>query len=109
MRTIEIYRNYGVLGSEKRNIYTFGGEHPNAKCSDKMTVIVPDGWDVYENQVGKTMVSSPWGWDYEINEILKDKNGLPSFQALDKDMYPQFKYLYTTEEMMEKKKENKRE
>ena len=30
MQTIEIYKNYGVLAAEKRNVYTFGAEHPHA-------------------------------------------------------------------------------
>lgn len=107
MKTIEKYCNYGVLASEKRKIYSFGGEHPHAKCSDKITVIVPDGWTVYENQFGSTMVSSPWGWDYQINDVLKDKKGRPVFQALDKDMYPQFAHLYTPEELMEKEEKEK--
>lgn len=107
MRTINIYCNYGVLGSEKMKIYTFGGEHPHATCSDKMTVVIPDGWEIYKNQVGQTMVTAPWGWDYEINEILKAKQTRPAFQALDKDMYPQFEYLYTPEELSEKEENEK--
>lgn len=27
MQEIKIYKNYGVLGAEKRNVYTYGGEH----------------------------------------------------------------------------------
>lgn len=85
MRTIEIYKNYGVLGSEKISVYSFGGEHPHATCSDKMTVAVPDGWEIYQNQMGQTMVTAPWGWDYEINEVLQG-NENPCFYAIDKNM-----------------------
>lgn len=85
MKTIEIYCNYGVLAAEKRNVYTYGAEHPHATCSDKMTVAVPEGWQVYQNQMGQTMVTAPWGWDYEINEVLKG-NEYPYFRAYDKDM-----------------------
>ena len=84
MKTIEIYCNYGVLAAEKRNVYTFGAEHPHATCSDRMTVVVPDGWELYQNQMGQTMVTAPWGWDYDINEVLAgDKS--PHFIAVDKD------------------------
>lgn len=85
MKTIEIYCNYGVLAAEKRNVYTYGAEHPHATCSDKMTVAVPEGWEVYQNQMGQTMVTAPWGWDYEINEVLQG-NEYPYFRAYDKDM-----------------------
>lgn len=92
MQTINIYKNYGVLAAEKRTVYTFGVEHPHATCSDKMTVIVPDGWEVYKNQIGQTMVTAPWGWDYEINEILQG-NEKPCFYAMDKDMKGHRVYL----------------
>ena len=107
MKTIEIYCNYGVLGSEKRKVYTFGGEHPHATCSDEVTVIVPNGWGIYENQYGETMVSSPWGWNYTVNEVLIDRKGHPAFQALDKDGNPHFEYLYTQEELLEKEEKKK--
>ena len=85
MKTIEIYCNYGVLAAEKRNVYTFGAAHPHATCSDKMTVVIPEGWEVFQNQMGQTMVTAPWGWDYEINEVLQG-NEYPCFRAYDKDM-----------------------
>ena len=85
METIEIYGNYGVLAAEKRNVYTFGAEHPHATCSDKITVKIPEGWEIYQNQAGETMVTAPWGWNYSINEVLQgDKK--PCFYALDKEM-----------------------
>lgn len=85
MNTIEIYCNYGVLAAEKRNVYTFGAEHPHATCSDKMTVVVPDGWELYQNQMGQTMVTAPWGWDYDINDVLQGDE-YPHFRAYDKNM-----------------------
>lgn len=53
MKTLEIYRNYGVLGAEKRNVFTYGGEHPTADCSDTLTVAVPDDWDLHETANGR--------------------------------------------------------
>lgn len=85
MKTIEIYCNYGVLAAEKRNVYTYGGQHPTATCSDKMTVVVPEEWELWENQMGKTMVTAPWGWDYDINEVLQG-NEYPYFRAYDNNM-----------------------
>lgn len=92
MKTIEIYCNYGVLAAEKRNVYTFGAPHAAATCWDKMAVVVPEGWEVYQNQMGQTMVTAPWGWDYEINEVLQG-NKKPCFYALDKDMQGHREYL----------------
>ena len=102
MKKIEIYCNYGVLAAEKRNVYTFGAEHPHATCSDKMTVVVPDGWGVYQNQMGQTMITAPWGWDYDINEVLTDINGRAAFRAMDKNMSYKTAYLFTPEEKKEK-------
>lgn len=92
MKTIEIYKNYGVLAAEKRNVYTFGAPHATATCSDKITVVVPEGWTIYQNQSGQTMVTAPWGWDYEINEVLHG-NEKPCFYALDKNMKGHRVYL----------------
>lgn len=83
MKTIEIYCNYGVLAAEKRNVYTFGNHHSNATCWDKIKVEIPTGWEPYENQMGQTMVTAPWGWNYEINEVLGG-NEKPCFYAKDK-------------------------
>ena len=47
-----------------------------------MTVEVPEGWELYENRIGKTMVTSPWGENYGINEVLQG-NEKPCFYALD--------------------------
>lgn len=108
MKTIEIYCNHGVLAAEKRYIYTFGAEHPHAICSGKMTVIIPDGWELYQSQMGQTMVTAPWGWDYDINDVLTDIKGA-AFRALDKNMSYKTAYLFTPEELGEKaNKENKR-
>lgn len=108
MKSIEIYCNYGVLAAEKRSVYTFGAEHLHATCSDKMTVVVPEGWELYQNEMGRAMVTAPWGWDYDINEVLTDINGRAAFRALDKNMSYKTAYLFTPEELEEKaNKENK--
>ena len=96
MNTIEIYCNYGVLAAEKRNVYTFGGEHPRATCSVNMFVVVPVGWELDQNQAGQTMVTAPWGWDYDINEVLQG-NEKPCFYALDKGMNGRRAYLEVVE------------
>ena len=83
-QTLEIYCNYGVLAAEKRNVYTYGAQHCNATCSDRMTVYVPEGWAAWDNPMGKTMVAAPWGWDYEVGEVLAGDK-YPHFEAKDRD------------------------
>ena len=38
----EIYKNYGVLGAEKRGIFTYGGQASTATCGDKFLVELPE-------------------------------------------------------------------
>lgn len=83
MKTFEIYRNYGCLAAEKRVIYTYGAEAETAVCSDEITVGVPDGWKLYETVSGKIACEAPWGWKYNINELLCG-NEYPYFSAIDK-------------------------
>lgn len=90
--TINIYKNYGVLAAEKRVVYTYGSEHCNATCSDVIAVLVPDGWEVFKNSFGQEMISAPWGWSYEINEVLAG-NEKPCFYALDPNMKEHTFYL----------------
>lgn len=85
MKTIDIYRNYRVLQYEKRNIYTYGGQHPYATCSDRLTVAIPQGWELYETLSGDLSVTAPWGSNYEINDVLSGDK-YPYFRAYDKDM-----------------------
>lgn len=102
MKALDVYCNYGVLAAEKRNIYTYGGEHPHATCSDKITVFVPDEWELYTGPAGDLMVQAPWGWCYEINDVLSDLNGYAVFKALDSNGHPATAYLYTAEQLENK-------
>lgn len=82
--SIEIYKNYGCLTAEKRSLYTYGAPHATAVCSDKMTVEIPDGWTLSETVSGGMIATAPWGWDYQINEVLAG-DATPIFSARDKD------------------------
>lgn len=83
-KTIEIYCNYGTLGAEKRNVYTCGQQSSTAVCSDKMMVEIPDGWDLYETESGEMVAQAPWGFQYQINEVLEG-NEKPYIYAIDQD------------------------
>lgn len=85
MKRIKIYRNYGVLGSEGKNVYTYAGEATTAVASDELIVEVPATWELYENIYGKEMVTAPWGWNYDINEVLAG-NKRPEFRVFNKEM-----------------------
>ena len=97
MQKLEIYCNYGVLAHEKENVYTYGGQHPHATCSDRMTVVVPDAWELYKNTYGQAMVKTPWGDCYEINDVLQG-NEKPCFYALDDRMKGHRVYLEEVDE-----------
>lgn len=83
--TFPIYRNYGVLGAEKRNVYTYGREHPAGVCTDEMKVRLPENnyFEIYTTISGGLAVSSAWGWRYDIDDVLEGDKG-PCFYALDK-------------------------
>ena len=92
MQKLEIYCNYGVLAAEKRNVYTYGGEHAHAAGSDCMTVTLPDEWKLYKNVIGEVMVQAPWGECYQINDVLQGDEK-PCFCAIDNEMKERRVYL----------------
>ena len=64
MKTLNIYCNYGVLNAEKMKIYTYGCKSESATISDILTVVVPDGWDIYIPGVTATQSPSLLGDGY---------------------------------------------
>lgn len=84
MKTFEIYRNYGCLAAEKSIVYTYGMEAETAVCSDTITVQTPAEWEVYETTNGALNCEAPWGWKYNINELLCG-NEYPYFSVIDKN------------------------
>lgn len=97
--TITIYRNYGVATAEKRQIYTHGGPHPNAVCSDRLTVLLPEHWSICKNAAGNTLITAPWEWNYEINDILAGDRK-PCFQVFD---HHRKKHIIYLEEITERR------
>ena len=84
MKTIEIYRNYGCLAAEKRNVYTSGNSHATAAAWDKITIEIPAGYEAFENEFGETIIEAPWGMTYTVNELLAGDEK-PMFRAYDAD------------------------
>lgn len=60
MKEIKIFRNYGCLAAEKRNIYTYGNEAGT----------------------GDIACETPWGGRFGINQLLEG-NEHPYFAAYD--------------------------
>lgn len=72
--TIDIYCNYGVLGAEKVNVYTYSNPHARAVCWDRLTVEIPAEWEVWESQSGETLLVDPAGVSHLIPEVLCGSN-----------------------------------
>lgn len=87
-KNIELYRNYGVLGAENQDIYTYGISHSMAVVSDTILVKVPDEWELFENIYGETLIMAPWGWKYDINDLLNTTPSGPCFSGIDKFYNP---------------------
>lgn len=85
-KTFDIYCNYGCLAAEKRNVYTYGAQHPTATCSDRITVKLPanDYFNIFETVSGDLAVETSWGFDYDLNDVLQG-NETPCLYAVDRE------------------------
>lgn len=91
-RTFKGYINYGCLAAEKRPIFTAGNPQHTATVSDPVSYEVPEGWELRETGAGNVIVTAPWGWDYDPNELLSVRKGneteslnSPHFRGCDKE------------------------
>ena len=82
------------LEQKKRAVYTYGGEHYRATCSERIKVSLPENkyFKLYETATGELAVQSAWGWTYSIDEVLQG-NKVPCFFALDKNQDGRRVYL----------------
>lgn len=57
----KIFANYGVLGREKRVVYSY--YTPITEASDEIIVELPENdiFSLYENIIGDIMVETAWG------------------------------------------------
>lgn len=81
MMKINCYANFGELAHEKLPVYaTVKGE-----VSEQVTLIVPDGVTVSENEAGQKLVEMPGSkYTYLLSEVLtNDKNGDPCLKYVD--------------------------
>ena len=84
MKTFKGYVNYKCLADEKRQVFTAGNPQPTAAFSEPVEYTVPDGWEVNETASGNLIVTAPWGWDYDPNELLEGKEN-PYLSGVDKE------------------------
>lgn len=82
-QTLKGYANYGVLAQEKKVVFTGGNPHCHATVSDKIEIIVPDGFSVSENAFGTILINTPDGITYEVNEILNTRENEPVMSWFD--------------------------
>lgn len=75
-----IYKNYGCLAAEKINVYTYSAPEASAKCYDRIVVKIPDGWETFENYMGETILTAPWGKNYTVHSVLGG-NEYPYFRT----------------------------
>lgn len=83
MKTFKGYINYGVLGSEKKKIFTAENPHYNAIVSDKIEITVPEDFWVGENDMGELLIETPDGTQYLAKKIIGSYDGEPVLEWLD--------------------------
>lgn len=82
-KKFKIFANYGVLGAEKRIVYSC--ITPCSDIYDEIFVQLPenDSFTLYENYIGDLMVEATWGDSYTIHDVLNDLHDRPLFSALE--------------------------
>ena len=81
--TVDLYKSYGVLGAEKRNVYTV--HNPASDIFDIITVRIPNGVDLMYGEGGHLLVIfEDNAYMYEISEVLSG-NEYPHFEYINKN------------------------
>lgn len=91
--TIKAFANYGVLAKEKKVVYTAELPHIHAATSEEITIEIPETFEIGENMMGQTIITTPDGEDFRLNDILSQRNGNPAFKWFDKDQNAHYKEL----------------
>ena len=61
-----IYANYGMLGAEKRTVYTTS---PSSEIYDELVIDIPDDLYAGINDLGDRLISTGYA-DYLLSEVL---------------------------------------
>lgn len=78
MRTIKIYKSYGVLAHEKQPVYTVS--NPASDIYDVITVGIPV--KTWENQYGEIGVTLD-GEDYLLSDVITNRGDAPVMRWYD--------------------------
>lgn len=70
MSILKAYANYGVLGHEKKVVYTAGEPVGTATHSEQISIILPEEFKVDENAAGELLVIVPDGHVFLASEVL---------------------------------------
>lgn len=81
---IKIYANYGVISSEKKTVYTYSSK--GFEICDEIYIEIPEGFKVYDQADGIGIIlSADEGYDYTVDELLKNVGDAPAFCYVGKD------------------------
>lgn len=81
---LKIYANYGVLASEKKAVYSYS--NPITEINDELYIEIPGGFKVYDStNSAEIILSTEDGYDYTVDELLKNVGDAPSFVYVGKD------------------------
>ena len=81
---LKIYANFGVLAHEKQTVYTYASKQ--SEVYEEIYIEVLEGFKVYDQEAGTGIVlSADEGYDYSVDELLKNVGGAPAFVYIGKD------------------------
>lgn len=84
---IKAYKNYGVLQSEKKAIYTVSAPNSTAVTYDEIEIELPDGFAISENAYGGTLIETPDHKTYLADEIIASHSGEPELRWYDGEQH----------------------
>ena len=82
MNKFKGFANYGVLAHEKETVFTACNAASQAVTSDEIEIMLPDGWEIAENQAEELLICGPAG-DFLANEILRSRGDKPMLHWYD--------------------------
>ena len=79
-----IYANYGLLAHEKEAVYTYSSKQ--SEICEELYIEIPEGFKIYEQTGGTGIIlNAEEGYDYTVDELLKNVGGSPAFAYVGKD------------------------
>lgn len=80
---LKIYSNYRVLGI-REVVYTYASHQLD--IFDELYIEIPEGFKIYDQAAGiGLIISTDEGYDYTVDELLKNVDDTPAFAYVGKD------------------------